>query len=80
MKFGRVLATPYWNYFLLCILLLDVFCSTVRNLVEYKLLFPVVVLCCILAIRYCISYDVHKVLLIKLSTVEYNYGYYKKYC
>ena len=44
MKFVRVSATPYCNYILLCILLLDVFCSTIWNLVEYNLRFPVAVL------------------------------------
>ena len=34
-----------------------------------------------ITIRSYISYDFHEVLLIKLSIVEYNYGYYcKKYC
>ena len=41
MKFGRVSATPYSNYSLVCILLLDTFCSIIWNFVEYKLLFPV---------------------------------------
>ena len=79
MKFGRVSATPHCNYSLLCILLLDVFCSTLWNLVEYKLLVPAT-LCCILTIRYYISYVFHEVLLTKLSIVEYNYGYCKKCC
>ena len=48
MNFERVSATPYYNYFLLCILLLDVFCSTIWNLVEHKLLFLAAILCCIL--------------------------------
>ena len=78
MKFGRVTATPYCNYSLLCILLLNVFCSTLWNLVEYKILFPVAIICCILAIRYYIRYDFDKVLLIKMSIVVYNYGYCKK--
>ena len=73
-----VSATPYCNYSLLCILLLDVFCSTFWNLVEYKILFPVAIICCILTIRYCIGYDFHEMLLIKLTIVEYNYGYCKK--
>ena len=80
MKFGRISATPYCNYSLLCILLLDVFCSSLWNLVEYKILFPVAIICCILTIRYYISYDFHEVLLIKLSIVEYNYGYCKMCC
>ena len=78
MKFRRVLAAPYSNYSLLCILLLDIFCSTIRNLVEHIILFPVVILCCILSIRYCISYDFNEVLYIKLPIVEYNYVYCKK--
>ena len=41
IKFGRVSATPHCNYSLPCILLFDVFRSTLWNLVEYKLLFPV---------------------------------------
>ena len=41
MKFGRVSAISYSNYSLLCILLLDAFCSIIWNFVEYKLLFPV---------------------------------------
>ena len=80
MKFGRVSATPPCNYSLLCILLLNVFCSTLWNLAEYKLLIPVALICCILTIRYYISYIFHEVLLIKLSIVEYNYGYCKKCC
>ena len=44
-------------------------------------IFPIVILCCILGISYCISYDIYEVLFIKLSTVEYNDGKYcKKYC
>ena len=39
---------PYYYYSLLCILLLHVFCSTIWNLVEHKLLFPVLILHCIL--------------------------------
>ena len=78
MKFERVSATPYCNYSLQYILLLDVFCSTLWNLVEYKILFPVAIICCILTLRYDISYDFHEVLLIKLSIIEYNYGYCKK--
>ena len=73
MKFGRASATPYFNYSLLCILL-DVFGSTIWNLVDYKLLFPVAILSCILTIRYYISHGFHEVLLIKLSIVEFNYG------
>ena len=72
MKFRRVLAAPYSNYSLLCILLLDVFCSTIWNLVEHTLLFPVVNLCCILSIRYYISYDFYEIPFIKLLVVEYN--------
>ena len=49
-------------------------------MVEYRLLFPVAIRCCILTIRYYISHDFHEVLLIKFSTVERNYGYYKKDC
>ena len=78
MKFGRVSATPHCNYSLLCILLLDVFCSTLWNLVGYKILFPVTLICCILTIRYYISYVFHEVLLIKLSIDEYNCGHCKK--
>ena len=80
MTFRRVSATPDSNYSLLCILLLDVFGSTIQNLVEYKLLFPVVSFCWMLSIRYYISYDFYGVLFIKLSIVEYNYVYYKRYC
>ena len=80
MKFGRVSDTPYCNYSLLCILLLDVFWSTLWNLVENKLLFPVAIICCMLTIRYYISYDFNEVLLIKLSAAEYNYGFTKKFC
>ena len=68
------------HYSLLRIKLVDVFCSSLWNLVEYKILFPVAIICCILTIRYYISYDFHEVLLIKLSIVEYNYGYCKKRC
>ena len=75
MKSERVSATPYCNYSLLHILLLDVFYSTIWNLMEYKLLFAVAILCCILTIRCYISYDFHEALLIKLSIVEYNYAY-----
>ena len=80
MKFGRVSATLSCNYSLLCILLLDVFCSTIWSFVEYKLLFPVAILCCILTICYYISYDFHEAHPIKLSIVEYDNGYCKKYC
>ena len=80
MKFGRVSAIPYCNYRLLCILLLDIFCSTLWNLVEYKTPFPVAIISCILTVRYYISYDFHEILLIKLTFVEYNYGYCKKCC
>ena len=70
MKFGRVSATSYCNYSLLHILLLDVFCSAVWNLVEYKLIFPIAILCDILIIRYDISYVFYEVLLTKLSIVD----------
>ena len=56
MKLGRVSATPYCNSSLLYILLLDLFCSTIWDLVEYKLMFPVTVVCCILTIYYFIIY------------------------
>ena len=65
IKFGRVSAPPYGNYSLLYILLLDVW-----DLVEYKLLFPVAILCCILTIHYHISYVFHELLITKLSIVE----------
>ena len=78
MKFGRVSATPYCNYSLLCVLSLDVYFSTTWNLVDYKLLFLVTILCCILTIRYYISCNIYEVLLMKLSIVECNYGYCKK--
>ena len=45
-----------------------------------KLLFPVVILRCILSIRYYISYDFYEVLLIKLSIIQYSYGYCQEYC
>ena len=79
MKFRRVSATPYWNYSLLYFLLLKVFCSTIWNLVEYKLIFLVAILCCRLTIHQYISYVFHGVLLTKLSIVEYNYVYCKRY-
>ena len=79
MKLGRVSATPYYNYSLLYIFLLDVFCSTVCDLVEYKLLFPVAILCCIISTCYYFSYVFYEVLLTKLSIAEYSYGYCKKY-
>ena len=41
-----------FRYSLLYIIILDVFCSTIWNLVEYKLLFPVAILCCILTWNY----------------------------
>ena len=78
MKFGRVSATPYCDYSLLCILLLDIVFSTLWNLVEHKILFPVAIICCVLTIRYYISYDFHDILLIKLFVVEYNYAHCKK--
>ena len=31
MKFGRLSATPYCNFYLLSILLLDAFCSAIWN-------------------------------------------------
>ena len=80
MKFGRVSATPFCNYSLLFVLLLDVFCSTLCNLIEYKIPFPVAVICCIWTIRYYISHDFHEIFLIKLTIVEYNYGYCKNCC
>ena len=43
MKFRIVSDTPYFNYSLLCMLVLDVFCSTRWNLIEHKLLFSVVI-------------------------------------
>ena len=79
MKFRRVLPSPYSNYSLLCILL-DVFCSTIWNLGEHTILFPVVILCCKLSIRYYISYDFYEVLFVKLPIFEYNYVYSKKCC
>ena len=79
MKLGRVSAAPYCNYSLLYILLLDVFCSTICDLEEYKLLLLVAILCCMLSICYYISHVFYEVLLTKLSIAEYNYGYCKKY-
>ena len=79
MEFGEVSATPYCNYFLRHILLLHVFCRTMWNLVEYKLLFPVAILYCISTTRYCISYVFHEVLLTKLPIFDYSYGYSEKY-
>ena len=72
IKLGKVSATPYCNYSLLYFLLLDIFCSTIWDFVEYRLLFLAANLCCI--------YVLHGVLLTKLYIVEYNYGYCKKYC
>ena len=72
IKLGKVSATPYCNYSLLYFLLLDIFCSTIWDFVEYRLLFLVANLCCI--------YVLHGVLLTKLYIVEYNYGYCEKYC
>ena len=76
IKFGRTsviiltnflqYSQNYGNYSLLCILLLEVFCSTMWNLVEYKLLFPVAILWCILTVRHYISYDFHELLLIRI--------------
>ena len=65
-SFPSTSATPCCNYSLLCVLLLDVLCSTLWNLVEYKILFPVAIICCILIICYYVSYDSHEVLLINL--------------
>ena len=76
--FGTVSAAPYYNYSLLCILLLDKFYSTIWNLVEHAL--PCSYFLPHITIRYYISYNFHEVLLIKLYIVEYNYGYCKKYC
>ena len=78
MNFRRVSATSYSNYSLLCTLLLEVFSSTIWNLLEYKLLFPVVSFCCMLSICYYISYGFYGVLFIKLSIVKYSYVYCKK--
>ena len=79
-SFPSTSATPCCNYSLLCVLLLDVLCSTLWNLVEYKILFPVAIICCILIICYYVSYDSHQVLLINSFIVEYNYGYCKICC
>ena len=73
MKLRIVSDTPYFNYSLLCMLVLDVFCSTRWNLIEYKLLFSVVIFCYILIIYYYVNYGLPEVLLIKLSVIEYNY-------
>ena len=78
MNFRRVSATPYSNYSLLCTLLLKVFSSTIWNLLEYKLLFPVVSFCCMLSICYYISYGFYGVHFTKLSIVENCYVYCKK--
>ena len=59
---------------------MDVFCSTLWNLVKYKILFPVAINCCKLTIRYYIGYGFNEILLIKLTIVEYNYGCCKKCC
>ena len=80
IKLGKVSATPYCNYSLLYFLLLDIFCSTIRDFVEYRLLFPVAILFCILTICYYTSYVLHEVLLTRLFIVEYNYGCCEKYC
>ena len=80
MKLGRVSATPYCNYSLLYILLLDLFCSITRDFVECRLIFPVAILCCVLIIRYYISSVFYEALLTKLSIGEYNNVYCKKYC
>ena len=73
MKLRIVSDTPYFNYSLLCMLVLDVFCSTRWNLIEHKLLFSVVIFCYILIIYYYVNYGLHEVLLIKLSVIEYDY-------
>ena len=78
MKFGRVSATLHCNYSLLCVSLLNVFYSTLWNLVEYKIPFPVAIICCILTIRYSNGHDFHEVLLMKLSVGQYSYSYCKK--
>ena len=71
MKSRSVSATNYTNYFLQCILLLGVvFCSAIWSLVEYKLLFPVVFLCCISSICYYIGYDFYGVFFIRLSLLS----------
>ena len=72
MKFGRLSGTSCCYYSLLHISLLKVLCSTIWNLVEYKLFFLVAILCCLLTICHYISYAFHKVLLTKLSIVEYK--------
>ena len=41
----------YYINVILYILLLEAFCSTLWNLAEYKILFPVAIICCILTIR-----------------------------
>lgn len=66
MEFGKVSVTPYCNY---SFLLPDVSCNTIRDLVEYELLFSVAIFCCILTISYYISYVFHEALLAKLSIV-----------
>ena len=65
-KVGGVSVTPYCNY---SFLLPDVSCNTIRDLVEYELLFSVAIFCCILTISYYISYVFHEALLAKLSIV-----------
>ena len=76
---GRVSASPYCTFSLLYILLLDVFCSTIWNLKEYKLLGPVAILYCILTIRCYASYVFHEVVSKKLFNFEYSYSYCKMY-
>ena len=78
MKFERVSATPYCNYSLLCILLLDAYCSTLWDMVACKILFLVPITCCILTTRYYISNDFHELLVLKLTIIEYNYRYCKR--
>ena len=55
MRFGRVSDTPYCNFSLLYVLLLDVFCSTPWNLLKYTLLSPVAIPYCMLTVRDYIS-------------------------
>ena len=79
----RVSDTPYYNYSLLCNVLLDVFCSTIWNLVEHKLLFPVAILCCMLlfvtisAMTF-MRYSLNSCILfsIIMATVKYIYWLY----
>ena len=75
MEFEIVSATPYRNYSLMNILLS--YCNTILNLAEYKPFFPGAVPCCILTIRYYISYVFYQVLLTKVFIFEYSYGHCK---